>query len=81
MDDVYLEESSGLKENAIVSTFAPQRSKQTRDNGFRINSNLSERAIVSRRSRSRSVVSDYAKLWEQAAHGITPGYIQAMRAE
>ena len=27
MDDVYLEESSGLKENAIVSTFAPQRSK------------------------------------------------------
>ena len=27
MDDVYLEELSALKENAIVSTFAPQRSK------------------------------------------------------
>ena len=54
---------------------------EIRDSGFRIDSDLSERAVVSRRSRSRLVVSDYAKLWEQSAHGITPGYIQAKRAE
>ena len=79
MDDVYLEESSDLKENAIVATFAPQSSKS--ETATFKSTQTTERPVVSRRSRSRSVVSDYTKLWEQAAHRITPGYIQAKRAE
>ena len=57
------------------------RSARNRSHSFRIKSNLTDRAIVSRRPRSGSVVSDYTILWEQAAHGITPGYIQAKRAK
>ena len=79
MDDVYLGGLSALKENAIASTFAPQRSK-SKVAAFE-STRISERATVSRRPRSRSVVSDHTILWEQAAHGITPGYIQAERAE
>ena len=79
MDDVYLGGSSALKEIAIASTFAPQRSKSK--TAALESTRISERATVSRRPRSQSDVTDHTKLWEQAAHGITPGYTQAKRAE
>ena len=80
MYDVYLGELIGLKENAIVSTFAPQRSKSESAAFETTRTSLNEQSFLVDHARGPSYRT-YAKLWEQAAHRITPGYIQAKRAE
>ena len=80
MDDVHLEESSTPKESAIVPAFAPQCSKSESTAFESTRTSLNEQSFLVDHARGQSYRT-YAKLWEQAAHRITPGYIQAKRAE
>ena len=54
MDDVYLEESSALKENAIVSTFAPQRSKSETTAFESTRTSLNEQSFLVDHARGQS---------------------------